>query len=165
MGILLRTKKIKSSKFTKKKSMKRNNKKSVGLNMRGGLFGIGMIMAALEKSKSKRKQQLAPVAQSTQYGNPLVDSIIQKVSGTHTDPGAQTDSNNLYTRMKAIRTAIETIKSQPKTPDYKNSLSRMRNAKQKLKKETLGQKTYKQVKEDMRKEKRTMKQSQKYKGL
>jgi hypothetical protein len=140
--------------------MKRNNKKSVGLNMRGGLFGIGIIMAALKKSSSKRNQQLAPVAQATQPVDPLVHSIVQKVSGNHTAPDAQTDGNSLANRMRMIRTAIESIKLNPKSPDYKSALSTMRKEKQKLKKETLGQKTYKQVKKDMVAEKkRTMKQS------
>ena len=169
MGILLRTKKIKSSKFTKKKSMKRNNKKSVGLNMRGGGLSAVMSLFQATAKPGNKLPRPPPVAQSTQYGDPLVSRIAsqvlqKKILGTHTAPGAQTDAS-LYTRMRNIRTAIENMKSKPKTPDYKTALSTMQTEKQKLKKETLGQKTYKQVKKDMRKEKRTMKQSQKYKGL
>ena len=145
MGILLRTKKI--------KSMKRNNKKSSGLNiMRGGL--LSAVMALFQATARSRNKLLPPVAQSTQYDDPLVSQIARQVSKTQGGPGAQTGiSPSLYNKIKHARDVVINLKKNRQTfTNYKNALSKARKVKQSLKKQDLV--LYKQVKKDMSKAKK-----------
>lgn len=146
MGILLRTKKI--------KSMKRNNKKSSGLNiMRGGL--LSAVMALFQATARSRNKLLPPVAPVTQYSSdPLVSQIARQVSKTQGGPGAQTGiSPSLYNKIKHARDVVINLKKNRQTfTNYKNALSKARKVKQSLKKQDLV--LYKQVKKDMSKAKK-----------
>lgn len=182
MSNLIRAKSIKSSKLTKKKSMKRNNKKSIGLNiMRGGSFGLVLKMfeSKPNPNKFRRFETVSQVGGPSQVGptpivvpvapaapapigsstNPssLVAQIASQVSakkvlGLHTVPVVQ-KSNTLYNTIKKARDAVINLKKNRQTSTtYKTDLSAARKEKQSLRRQDLV--LYKQVKKDMSKAKK-----------
>ena len=185
MSIVKKTKRIKFSKVIKKKTMKRNNKKSVELKMRGGMFlPISFALPSFSRSSSgsgSRKQTTSPATSpatppttppvSTQYQapslapqsvDPLVTSIAQKISESRSikDTTKSRITFSLIEQIKQARDAVELKKkAQQTSPNYKQDLLAANKLKKTLRKSN--PEIYKIVRSELKTQQKAQKKAQK----